>query len=219
MGIPEERIAIVSNTPDLKKFEPCPKRHPGIMSKLKNDTVFLYIGYIDFYRGLQVAVQGFQGVVKEHPDAKMVVVGSGGAFDYNRALVEKLGLSEHVFFEGYQNHSLIKEYIASCDIGIIPHYACGLWNNTIPNKLFDYMAMNKPVLSSDAVPVQRIVEDENCGLIYESRSPSGFADVALRLMEFDMRQSMGANGRSAIERRYNWKYEETEMLRQIESLI
>jgi glycosyltransferase involved in cell wall biosynthesis len=218
MGIPDDNVAIVSNTPDLRRFKPGKKSHPGIMKKLKSKIIFLYVGFIDFYRGVQVAVKGFQHVVNKHSDAVMVIIGSGGAETYVRSLSKSLGLTGHVYFEGYQKHSLIPEYVASCDVGVIPHFACGLWNNTIPNKLFDYMAMKKPVLSSDASPVKRIIEAEKCGVIYDSKSPTDFAQAASQLMDSELRLPMGANGMSAIKRRYNWNREAKEMLRQLQTL-
>ncbi|MBC2733185.1 MAG: glycosyltransferase family 4 protein [Desulfobacteraceae bacterium] len=218
MGVPDDKVIIVSNTPDLRKFKAVQKSYPGIMAHLKSKTIFLYVGFIDFYRGVQVAVEGFQSVVKKHPDSVLVVIGSGGATTHVKALATSLGLSEHVYFEGYQEHFLIPEYISACDVGVITHFACGLWNNTIPNKLFDYMAMNKPVLSSDASPVKRILEEEKCGMTYDSKSTVDFAKAASRLTDPTLRAFLGANGRSAIERRYNWDWEAKEIQRQMQIL-
>jgi glycosyltransferase involved in cell wall biosynthesis len=219
MGIPKEKVCIVSNTPDLKKFQNGRPTYPGSMARFKDNTIFLYIGFLDLYRGVQVAIQGFPMVLKEEPNSVLFLVGSGKAEHRLRRLSKKLGIHERVVFEGYQSHSLIPDYVASCDVGIIPHYSCGLWNHTIPNKLFDYMAMSKPVLSSDATPVKRIVEKEDCGAVYENNDPCAFAREAKKLLDRDHRKMMGEKARIAVQRRYNWKIDAEMMMESIKNVI
>lgn len=205
MGVPEARISIVSNTPDMRKYQKGRPSYPGSVGKLKSKTIFLYIGFIDLYRGLQIAITGFRDVVAKDKNAVLVVVGNGKSEEKMRRLAHELDIADSIIFEGYQDHSLILDYVASCDVGIIPHFSCGLWNNTIPNKLFDYMAMSKPVLSSDTKPVKRIIEAEECGLVYADNNPSGFAKQALNLMSPELRQKFGENGAKAIVSKYNWE--------------
>ena len=78
--------------------------------------------------------------------------------------------------------------------------------------------MSKPVLSSDTKPVQRILEQEHCGLIYRHTDPFDFAKMATLLLDRNLRKRLGENGFTAIEQRYNWRIDSEEMLRDITSL-
>lgn len=219
MGIPEEKVSIVSNTPDLRKFQRGRPVFPGAMAGHRSGTIFLYIGFLDLYRGVQIAIRGFPKVLDNDPNAVLIIVGSGKREGELKRIAKELGIHNSVVFEGYQPHTRIPDYVASCDVGVIPHFACGLWNNTIPNKLFDYMCMSKPVLSSDAVPVKRILETERCGLTYNSTRSSEFGDQAVRLLDRNLRQRLGENGLKAVSDRYNWAVDAEEMLGRIEALF
>lgn len=219
MGFPKEKVIIVSNTPVISKLQRGAFTPPGSIAKLKSHTIFLYVGFVNLYRGVQIAIQGLPEILQKEDNVVLVVVGSGENIEELKRLAEKLNVEENVIFEGYQHHTLIGDYVASCDVGIIPHFSCGLWDNTIPNKLFDYMCCEKPVLSSDAKPVKRIIEQEQCGLAYSGNSPSEFAQQAIKLLDPAIRRQMGSNGLNAIKRRYNWNFDSAEMLRGINSIV
>lgn len=212
MGVPGEKIVIVSNTPDLERFSGGRKSYPGSMSGLKSMTVLFYVGYMHQHRGLNIAIRGMKHILEKDKNIALVIVGKGDGEDELKRLADELGVADHVFFEGYQHHSLVPDYIASSDIGIIPHFSCGLWDNTIPNKLFDYMCMAKPVLCSDTKPVKRIVEQERCGLVYKDTDPEDFARKALEMLAPDVRGAMAKNGLNAVARRYNWEMDSGVMI-------
>src|ERR1019366_2171415 len=77
-------------------------------------------------------------------------------------------------------------------------------NTTIPNKLFQYMAMAKPVLVSNAKPLARIVRECSCGFVFTSGDP---ADAAAQIEEAHPvggEGEIGLRGRASVEARYTW---------------
>lgn len=81
------------------------------------------------------------------------------------------------------------------------------------------MAANKPVLVSDVVPMKRIVEEENCGLVYEERSIEGFISQLLRLQNAEFRNKLGQNGAKAVKERYNWGNDFAVMINSIKMVL
>jgi glycosyltransferase involved in cell wall biosynthesis len=69
------------------------------------------------------------------------------------------------------------------------------------------MYMRKPVIVSSAKPLKRIVEETNCGLIFESGNPENFADIVLQLQDSDERLRLGENGYQAVINKYNWQHD------------
>lgn len=218
MGVPESKIKIVSNTPDLKRFKNGQSRYPGLMAELKNKTVMLYVGFVHHHRGLRVAIEGMKHIFEKSDAVVLVIIGSGEAIEDLKGLARSLGVEGNIIFAGHQNHALVPDFISSADIGIITHFSCGLWDNTIPNKLFDYMSMGKAVLCSNAKPVKRIVEDEWCGLVYNDTDPKDFAAQALRLLDPALRKTLGENGLRAVKERYNWSIDSNRMIKHINEL-
>jgi glycosyltransferase involved in cell wall biosynthesis len=94
--------------------------------------------------------------------------------------------------------------ISKANVGAIPHIPCAAWNSTIPNKLFDYMALGLPVLTTDVPPVQRIVLQEACGVCYRSGDIMDLVSKIEELRSPAARTRMAAAGIAAVAERYNW---------------
>ncbi|WP_394295684.1 glycosyltransferase [Candidatus Halobonum tyrrellensis] len=81
-----------------------------------------------------------------------------------------------------------------------PHTA-----TTVPHKLFQYMAMGRPVVASDLPPLRAVVADADAGLLAPAGDAGAWAD-AFETLRADpaARERYGANGRRAAVDRYNW---------------
>jgi len=89
-------------------------------------------------------------------------------------------------------------------------------NHTLamPHKLFDYMREAKPVIVPGfSLEVERIVRESECGLLVDVTIPQAIADAALKLLRDPVLATrLGANGRRAVEEKYNWQAEEKVLL-------
>ena len=103
------------------------------------------------------------------------------------------------------------------DIGLIPHRITAHTSSTIPNKLFEYMLLGKPVLATDMPPVRRIIEEVDCGLVYQT--PEAGVAAILRLRDEAERRRLGENGRRAVLDRYRWDRDADELLGAMERLV
>jgi len=212
MEFPEQKITIVSNTPILENFQKANISYPGSMKKHKEKTILLYVGLLNYSRGIDTVLESLSDYVKINNDIFFVIIGTGNAENYLRGMVEKLGLTKNVGFEGWINNKLIPEYIASADICLVPHHKCSHWDNTIPNKLFDYMAAAKSVLVSNVEPMKRIVQKTNSGMVYNDYDKESFINELIKLENKKTRDKLGENGLKAVQEHYNWKNDSKKML-------
>lgn len=67
------------------------------------------------------------------------------------------------------------------------------------------MMLGKPVVVSSTKPMMRIVNDAECGLIFEVQNPQSLAEVIIQLGDEQMRNRLGENGKRAVHNRYNWQ--------------
>ena len=135
-------------------------------------------------------------------------------YDENRELAMKLELDANVRFRGWCTHEEVAKSLAESDIGLLPYHVCGHWNHTIPNKLFDYMAAGMPVLATNVVPIERIVNACKCGLIFQDNNPDSFADCLELLLDTQCQQQLGKNGVHWIKKKYNWQ-EDSARIREV----
>ncbi|MBZ5638250.1 MAG: glycosyltransferase family 4 protein [Acidobacteriia bacterium] len=206
LGVPPERVAVVSNTPELMSFDASGgSMPPDTFPPLSPHHVdLLYVGNVTRRRGLHQVVAAMAELREDDPMPRLHVVGDGDYLPRLRELAAKMKLAGRVFFHGRIEFARVPAIFARCHVGVISHLKTEHTDTTIPNKLFDCMACAKPVLVSNATPLERIVTAEDCGRVFRDGDIAGIANQIRALLDPELRRRLGANGRSAVERRYNW---------------
>lgn len=208
-GVSPEKVTVVMNAEDLEEFGNL-EIDESLVTKYENDFVISYIGGFGPHRGIDTAIKSMPKVLEEIPDARLLLVGKGsGEFDKEmNELCKDLNVENNVVFTDWVDFRLVPSYIALSDVCLVPHHASGHTNTTIPHKLFQYMAMRKPVIVTDCKPLKRIVEECDCGIVVPSGDYKEMAEAVIKLYkDSELATKLGANGRNAVEGKYNWKNE------------
>jgi glycosyltransferase involved in cell wall biosynthesis len=201
LGVPERNVTVVRNTPLLESATDRVPRRTGNDGRL----VIAYLGIVERHRGIHELVQAVAECRRRHWPVELLVIGSGIGYSDVQALATELGVLDHgVRFLGRMENDRALEVVATADVGAIPHIPCDAWNTTIPNKLFDYMSLGLPVLTSNVVPVQRIVLEAGCGVSYTSGDIASLLSAIEVLRSSEVREKMGNAGIQAVQAKYNW---------------
>ncbi|MEZ4648902.1 MAG: glycosyltransferase family 4 protein [Candidatus Eisenbacteria bacterium] len=201
--VPPERMVPISNTVDVDEFEGFP-RDDSIEERFGSRFTIGYLGGFDRHRGLDTLVDGFAQVADEIPEAHLLLVGAGATKGPLEADVRARGLADRVSFEGWQDYRLFPSYVRACKVCTIPHRKSEHTDTTIPHKLFHYMLLERPVLASNCLPIARILEETEAGLVHASGDAAGVAAALRTLRDGELRARLGARGREAVLGRYNW---------------
>ena len=73
------------------------------------------------------------------------------------------------------------------------------------------MAHGIPIVASDVPPMKRIIEEEECGLIFSSGNPKSFITAVTKLKDESRRRNLGENGKRAALEKYLWKHSERKL--------
>ena len=211
-GVPESRMSIVSNTPVLTETDAARNSETEQQREADGRLVLVYVGFLNWSRGLEFVLRALATYVRRNKNVSLQLLGKGNAEAALQRLTAELGLQDHVEFLGWVDHSQVTHHLAAADIGLVPHYACGHWNNTVPNKLFDYMSLGIPVLSTDVRPMTRIIGEERCGEVFHDRDEESLISCLVRLEDPSYRRELGLNGARAVRKTYNWSNDRTRML-------
>jgi glycosyltransferase involved in cell wall biosynthesis len=211
-GVPLERVTLVGNTPDLRLFKPSDPP-PEVNARYRDRFVLLYVGEVALYRGLDTAVDALPALREQIPEVLLVVIGRGSAVDVLPERAAALGVGDHLDMVGFRPHEELPGYIARGDVCLIPHHRNEHIDSTLPNKLFDYMAMGRVIVATDARPLERVIAACDCGRIYRSGDAADLARVVAGLRHPGERARMGENGRRAVGDHYNWMYDTSSLLR------
>jgi glycosyltransferase involved in cell wall biosynthesis len=204
------KIVVVMNVEDLDVFRNI-EISGRIRESYRNNFIISYIGYFQHHRGIDTMIRALPRILERIPDATLVLVGGKGERDYEeglRRLCKELKVEKSVVFTGWVDFRYVPSYVAVSDVCLVPHNLTGHTDTTIPHKLFQYMAMGKPVVVTDAKPLRRIVEEAECGIVVPSGDPRRMADAVIKLHDDkEYADRLGKNGKRIVERKYNWENE------------
>ncbi len=218
LGADSQNVSIVRNTPELKKFQITQPKYPGIMKNIKNKFIVLYVGIIIGGRGIDIAIKALKEIKKKRADVKLVIVGNGKIENEMRSLTRELNLEDTVFFEGWVDNALVPEYINSCNLGLLPFMNTQHINHTIANKLFDFMAIGKPVLCSDVKPMRRIIEASGAGYLFKAENIMSLKDMIIQAIEDRAIKEKGKYGIDIVKNEYNWGIDRKKILSVVNQL-
>ncbi len=205
-GVAADKISVVMNTEPNDPL--LPEMHQMTAAAYQpKDFVVTYVGTFGRIRGLERLIEAATKIYLRVPIQLLLVGGQ-----YNQAELEELAVALHVRdrvnITGFVDFDSVWPFIAASDVCVVPHVKNAFTDATIPHKLFQYMRMGKPVVVSDAAPLQRIVAECNCGYIF----PSGSSDELAQALEWlanhpEEGRQLGENGRQAVLTRYNWDHD------------
>lgn len=209
LGIKGPPVYVVSNTLKESEFElPDVSPDPGLFT-------LYYAGGITFHRGLQTVVDAVAIVREVHPGIRFRIAGSGRHVQSLVKQVFRLGLESHIEFLGHLKLGDVAANLAKADAALIPHLKTAHTDSTIPHKLFQYMYANKPVIASNCSPLERIITETGCGLIFRSGSPEDLADKILSVARKEVEI---APARKWVEELYNWKNDSETLIKAYNTL-
>ncbi len=191
------KYRIIPNGIDTERFHPDVK---PIDDLDPNVPKILFVGRFEPRKGLKYLLQAFPHILREVPNAKLVVVGQGVLEHYYRRYVEE-NIKGSVSFVGHVTAEDLPRYYRSCDIYCSP--ATGAESFGIV--LLEAMATQTPIVCSDIPGYRTLMEDGKQGLFFKACDPRSLAARIVSLLKDDAaRRKMGVNGRAkALE--YDWK--------------
>jgi glycosyltransferase involved in cell wall biosynthesis len=219
---PNKRVYWLPNGVDEKFFD---IEHSNVLLNWRkennfsdNDFLLLYAGIIGHAQGLEVILYAAQ-LVNEHTDIKFIILGSGPEKEKLLQLKQDLNLS-NVFFYDSQPKSLMPSIVNSIDVAVIPLKKLDLFLGAIPSKIFENLAMKKPILLGvDGEARQLFINDGNAGLYFE---PENFSDLANKTMLlFNNREkvvSLGSNGFNYVLKNFSRNKIASEFIMELEEI-
>ena len=133
---------------------------------------------------------------------KLLVVGEGDAYDELQQIKQKYGLQDRLILTGKKPYQEIPPLIAAADVCLLPAYpAERIMQDIVPIKMYEYMAIAKPVVSTRLPGVVREFGKDN-GVVYISR-PEDAVKKAGELIQDGSLKKLGARARRFAQR-HSW---------------
>ncbi len=165
-----------------------------------------YIGGIFRTRGIFETLDAIQGT-----DIKLFLAGK-----FSPASLEDECKShpawKNVDYLGFLDRGEINALLGKVKLGMVILEATPSYLDSLPVKMFEYMAAGLPVIASDFPLWRKIINSANCGVCVDQTKPEEIKQKILDTIEdTDLLKQSGKNGRLAIEKEYNWENEEQKL--------
>ena len=151
MGVPREKIAVIPNGVDVHRFDPARVSTP----RSARAFTVLFVGSLASWQGLDVLLRASAQV----PDVQVTIVGDGPDRAALVALAQQLQIAPR--FLGRVSPDDVPALMASADVCYSGHSAF-----RSPLKLYEYMAMGRPVISSAVPDAKAALVDGQSGFLF-----------------------------------------------------
>ncbi|MBA3705549.1 MAG: glycosyltransferase family 4 protein [Bacteroidetes bacterium] len=167
-----------------------------------DDFILLYAGIIGHAQGLEVIIHAAQKL-KEHAKIKFVLLGSGP----EKTRIQKLKLelkTENVLFLDAVTKKEMPAILSTIDVAVIPLKRLDLFKGAIQSKIFESLAMKKPILLGVEGEAKELFIDEGkCGLAFIPEDANNLAVKALDLYNNSAYlKQLGENGFNYVKQKF-----------------
>ncbi len=198
------KFQVLRNLPLLQEFKEVQPVQP---------PVILYQGAVNVGRGVDLAIRAMAFV--DH--AVLHIAGTGDVIEEMKQLSRDLKLENRVVFLGRIPFEKLAGFTQRASIGISIEESLGLnYQYALPNKLFDYIHAQVPVLVANLPAMAEVVTEYGVGQILVSREPEQVAAQLVAMLDADKQHEWRANCRTAALH-LNWQKEVTVLEHLLES--
>jgi len=199
-ALPESKSSLVPNGVDLNLFY---KRTGEIRKQLSIPEDVFIIGFVGFLGDWVDMKSVFKvlKIIRNQLKIKMLIVGNGSRFTEFNELSKRYGIRDLVIFTGEIPYLKVPEYISAMDVCLLPFDKSAVSQSALPLKLFEYMACEKPVISTPLPTIRDTVGDK----LFFVSDATGLKEAILRLYHDEqLRRELGRKGRNFVKQNYNW---------------
>lgn len=205
-----EDVFVVRSAPAVDRFQPVP---PEVELKRGKPHLLCYLGVMGPQDGVDYALRALAELRDRlgRTDWHAVFVGSGDAFDAMVELSGRLGLGEQVQFTGRIPDAELVRYLSTADVCLSPDPRNPLNDVSTMNKVLEYMAMGRPIVSFDLKEAR--VSAGEAAVYAPDDDEAEFARlIALLLDDPDRRARMGKIGQERVSGPLSWQNSQASLL-------
>jgi glycosyltransferase involved in cell wall biosynthesis len=214
-GASADKISVILNVPDTRFLE---SSDNGSQPQQNEHFTLICHGAIEFRYGQDTMLEAMALLKSELPDLRLHILGAGSYVEEFKALIQKLRLEERVNFLGYVSHEEMLRQLRAADVGIVAQKSSPYSNLVHTNKMYEYIALNKPVLASRLKAVEAYFgEDALC--YYEPGNAESLAQGIVELYHNPAKRESLVKNAHRMYVQYQWERQKEIYLSVYERLL
>ncbi|MBU2221893.1 MAG: glycosyltransferase [Candidatus Omnitrophica bacterium] len=187
---------------DMDFFKPQPDLSDGTAIR------FSWIGTVyhrEMFQNLRFLLDCFSVLAKKYDNIFLHLAGAGSYFNEVCAQAKGFFCSDRIFIEGWIHPARIPDYLNRMNVGLLPLIQNSRFNRAkSPTKLFEYMALAKPVVASRIGEAESIIDNGKTGFL-ASNKDEFIHYMKLLIDDAKLRNDLGDKARKEVETKYSLK--------------
>lgn len=215
-GMGAEKIIVNPNGVDTTLFRKTSGENIRQQYHIPMESIVIgWSGSMVWWHGVEDVIDAFYQMNREN--LYLLLIGDNNRdVRYKDLLKSKANDHPRIIFTGQVPFQEIPHYLSACNILVCPLLESPKNKQVVPKlyhhrhgsplKLFEYMAMEIPVVVSDTLQNTEYITHEKNGLIHEIGSAVDLKKMLLRLIDDpELARRLGENGRKTVEDEYTWR--------------
>jgi glycosyltransferase involved in cell wall biosynthesis len=194
---PEKKVYWLKNGVDVNFYntnKPIERNWREENGFLANDFILIYAGIMGYAQGLEVIIEAAKNLVS-HNDIRFVFLGSGPEKEKLLNLKNKFNLGNITFFEAVPKTKM-QDILMATDASIIPLRKLDIFKGAIPSKIFENLALKKPIiLGVEGEAKELFIDEAKAGLAFEPENSNDLSEkIKLAYNNRNQLSEFGNNG-------------------------
>jgi glycosyltransferase involved in cell wall biosynthesis len=219
-GVDRAHIVVNPNGVDVDAFRSaCGGRELRLELGIEDKLVVGFTGTFGPWHGAPLMAEAATRIKDSR--CHFLFIGDGDERTATESIIEAAGKKDRATFTGRVSHSHVATYLDACDILVSPHVPAADGSEFFgsPTKLFEYMAMARPVVASRLGQIASVIVDGENGLLVEPNDADALAQAIERLANDEaLRQRLGATARQTVVEQYTWQHNAAHVFEAIDGL-
>lgn len=193
---------------DTDHFSPQDSNQLRSELRLSEKKVIVSVGRLVHRKGQDVLIEAMPGILREVPEAHILMIGEGPYRNYLENRVKALGLHERVTFIGRIQYADLPKYICVGDLFVMPSRSrlAGLEVEGLGIVYLEASACGLPVIAGNSGGAPDAVLEGETGLVVDGTSKAEVASAVVELLsDPDRSKAMGIRGRQWIIQEWRWE--------------
>lgn len=180
--VKKEKLITIYNTYDKKEIDT--KKKENLDEKeLKNKKIVITIGRLIYQKGQWYLIRAFKDVLKEIPEARLIILGRGELKDFLQEVIKANGLEGKVYLYGYKNNPY--KYLYHSDVFVLPSLYEGM-----SNTLLEAMECEVPIITTDCEGANKEILDNGSAIITRCCDGNFYKEEKLTEEEIELKEAM-----------------------------
>jgi glycosyltransferase involved in cell wall biosynthesis len=192
-------MQVIRNVPTTKKVD-------SPFNERKN--ILIYQGVLNMERGIEIMIQAMQYL----PDYQLIIAGKGVIENDLKKLCNELHLNDKIIFTGNIDIFSLHYYTQQAKIGFSLEQGRSInYFYALPNKIFDYIQAETPVICANLQEMRKLVEKYSVGDVFEGNNPKELADFVVKFIA--QKAEFYSQNCGVAKQILNWENEEKKLLK------